>query len=156
DSCLHLSRHVRVVEFVGAANQFGWLKLQELATERMTVTGREIGERHFVRASDLGVEMMHLAGESIRRQPFDHGLCIKECAVNSLRRGAQDAVESNRVCIACRHLLSLLNPVGATLRGRRSVPIMRVKRSARDGYGGPPRWVSTACDCADDVQRFSS
>ena len=30
----------------------------------------EIGERHLERAADLGVQMMHLAGEAMRRQPL--------------------------------------------------------------------------------------
>ena len=38
----------------------------------MAFAGGEIRERHFVGAADFGVQLVDLAGESVRRKPFGH------------------------------------------------------------------------------------
>src|SRR3546814_4450592 len=59
----------------------------------MAVAGAEVAERHLEGAADLGVHVVHLAGEAIRRQPFGDGVGFEEGPVNAFGGGAQDAVE---------------------------------------------------------------
>src|SRR6185369_4530872 len=107
DRGLNHPRHVWVVEFVGVANTFVWLQLEKFTAKGMTLTGREVCERHFVSASDFGIEMINLAGESIWRKPFRHGARIDEGAVNSLRFGPEHSMKSDGVGIVCGHVFPL-------------------------------------------------
>jgi len=81
-----------------------WGELEVAAAERMALASGEIGEGHFKGAADLRIEVVHLAGESIRRQPFDHGVCIEERTIDALGRGAKNTVESDGMGIRCRHI----------------------------------------------------
>src|SRR6185369_6961901 len=71
----------------------------------MAITGTEICERHLVSAADFGLEVMDLACESIRRQPFAHCRWIKKRSVNSLGRCLQYSMKPYSVCIT--HIFSL-------------------------------------------------
>jgi hypothetical protein len=55
-----------------------WHQLEILTTEGVTAAGGEIRERYPVGATDFGVHVMHLAGESIRRKPFGHRIRVEE------------------------------------------------------------------------------
>jgi hypothetical protein len=50
-------------------------------------------------AADPGVELVHLAGEAVRRQPFGDGVGVEEGAVDALGWGVQDAVEADGVVV---------------------------------------------------------
>jgi hypothetical protein len=69
----------------------------------MALAGAEIREGHPVAAADFPVCLMNLAGESIRRKPFDHGVRIQERAIDPLRLCAEHSVESNGVGVAGGH-----------------------------------------------------
>jgi hypothetical protein len=95
DRRLHLAGEVRVVEGVGVANALVRHQLEVRAAERVGLPVAEVGERHPVRAADLGVQLVHLAGEAVRRQPLDHGVGVEEGAIDALCRCAQDALEAD-------------------------------------------------------------
>ena len=65
----------------------------------MALAGGEIGERHFVRAADVGVHLMDLAGESVRRKPFGHRVRIEERTIDFLGVARSTAVKSDRVVL---------------------------------------------------------
>lgn len=94
---LHYPRQVRIVKAVRVADALRWNQLEILTTEGMAFAGGEVGERHFEAAADLGLQVVNLAGESIGREPFSHGVRIQERPIDSFWLGAQDAVESDRV-----------------------------------------------------------
>jgi hypothetical protein len=58
---LHFSGQIRVVEFVSVADAFVWRSLNILATERVTLLGGEVRERHPVSAADFCLDVMNLA-----------------------------------------------------------------------------------------------
>src|SRR5262245_38961285 len=64
----------------------------------MTFAGAEVRERHLVGAADLGIHVVHLPGESVRRKPFAHGVGVKKGPIYLLGRCAEDAMKSDRVC----------------------------------------------------------
>jgi hypothetical protein len=92
----HLARQVRIVEGARVAQALVRHQLEVLAAERVAVAVREIGERHAPGAVDLGVHLVHLAGETVGRQPLGHRLGIEEGAVEPLGAGAQHAVQAGR------------------------------------------------------------
>src|SRR3546814_10250309 len=59
----------------------------------MAVAGAEVTERHFEGAAHLRVHVVHLAGESVRRQTFGDGVGFEKGPVDTFGAGAQDAVE---------------------------------------------------------------
>jgi NAD(P)-dependent dehydrogenase (short-subunit alcohol dehydrogenase family) len=63
----------------------------------------EIGEGHLERATDLGIQVMNLAGEAMRRQPFGHGIRIEKRTINPLRLGAEHTVKPNGVSFVFAH-----------------------------------------------------
>jgi hypothetical protein len=91
----HHARQVGIVEAVGMPDALERHQLQVLATEGMRVAGGEVGEGHPVAAADARIEVLHLAGEAVRRQPLGHRVGIEEGAVDALGRRAQDAVQGD-------------------------------------------------------------
>src|SRR6266446_3241818 len=90
----------------------------------MALARREIRERHSVSATDFGVHLVNLAGESVRWKPLGHRVGIEERAINSLQCGAEHAVKSNR--IGCHNVVSLVHGSSAISRtGRTSMHPMR-------------------------------
>jgi hypothetical protein len=73
------------------------------SAERVALAGGEISERHLVAAGDFGVQVMNLAGESIRRKPLGHCVRIEERPINSLRRCPKHSVKSDGVYFICWH-----------------------------------------------------
>ena len=71
----------------------------------MAIAGGEIGEGHFVAATDFGVQVMHFAGESVRREPLGHGVGIEDRAIDPFRWGAEHSVKSNGIGIVGCHKL---------------------------------------------------
>jgi hypothetical protein len=63
----------------------------------------EVGERHLVPSAYLWIQMVNLAREAVRRQPFDHRVRVKKRSVNPVGRRAKDSMKTNRV----RHRLLL-------------------------------------------------
>jgi hypothetical protein len=61
----------------------------------VTLAGREVGERHFEGAADLGVQVMDLGGESVRWKPLGHGIGVEECAIHFFGRRTKDPVQTN-------------------------------------------------------------
>jgi len=62
------------------------------------MAGREVRERHLIGPADPGVDMVDLAGESMRRQPFHHGVGIEKGPIDPFRRRTKDTMESDGVC----------------------------------------------------------
>src|SRR6185295_2934803 len=106
DRGLHLSGQVRVVELVRVANAFVGHELQELATERMAMPCGEVREGHLVRTADLGLDVLDLACEAVRRQPLCHGIGIEERSIDPLRWCTKYPVKLDGVLGHC--LFSLL------------------------------------------------
>jgi hypothetical protein len=73
------------------------------SAEGVTLAGSEIGERHLVSAADFRIQMMNLAGESVRWKPLCHCVRVQERPINFLRRGPEHPVETDRVCGVCCH-----------------------------------------------------
>src|SRR5450755_4127850 len=63
----------------------------------MTRAGREVSERHLKGAADFRLQVVHFAGESVRRKPFGPGIRIQECPVDLLGRGTDDTMKSDGV-----------------------------------------------------------
>ena len=69
---LHFPRQVRIIELVRIANPFEWHQFTIFAAKGVTVAGREVRERHFVGAANPGIQVVHLAGKAVRREPLGH------------------------------------------------------------------------------------
>ncbi len=95
---LHFAGQIWVVKFVGVADAFVWRQLAIFSTKGMTRPSGEVGERHFEGAADFRLQMVHLAGESVRRKPFDLGIRIEKRPVDLLGRGADDTMKPDGVC----------------------------------------------------------
>src|SRR5262245_43305818 len=65
----HLTRKIRVVELVAVAQALSRDELEIRAAEGIPVAGREVAERHPELAAQLGIELIDLAREAVRRQP---------------------------------------------------------------------------------------
>jgi hypothetical protein len=91
------SRQVWVVKFVGVTDAAMRRQLAIFSTEGMSRAGAEVGERHFEGAADSCLQVVHLAGESVRRKPFGLGIRIKESPVDLLGRRADDTMKSDGV-----------------------------------------------------------
>ena len=63
-----------------------WHELKVLSPKGMTLAGREVRKRHLMRPADLGIQVVNLSSESIRRKPFAHSVGIQECPIYSLGR----------------------------------------------------------------------
>ncbi len=92
-----LAGKIGILEAVGMDDALVGNQFEIGATERVAAAGGEIGETHPVGAAHLRIEMMDLPRESIRRQPLDLGVGIKEGAVDPVGRRAQHAVEADGV-----------------------------------------------------------
>jgi hypothetical protein len=57
----------------------------------------EIGERHLVRAADLGVHVVNFGRESVRWKPPGHSVHVKERSVDFFGRRAEHPVKLDRV-----------------------------------------------------------
>ena len=95
DRHVHLAGQIRVVELVRVADPFVRHQLDVLPAEGVAAARREVRERHLVGATEAGVHVMHLAGESVGRQPLDHRVRIEEGAIDPLGRSPQDAVKAD-------------------------------------------------------------
>jgi hypothetical protein len=60
--------------------------------------GCEIRERHLVGATDLGIQLVNLTGESIWRKPFGHRVGIEEGSIDSFRWRTKYAMKPDGVC----------------------------------------------------------
>ena len=69
---------VRIVEPVRVANAFVRHQFEIFSAERVTAAGAEIRERHLVGATDFRVQVVNLAGESVRRKPLGHRVRVEE------------------------------------------------------------------------------
>ena len=63
----------------------------------MALASGEIAEGHPEAAADFRVEVVHGAGKAVGRQPFRHGVCLDEGAIDLIGLRCQDAVQSNGV-----------------------------------------------------------
>src|SRR5207253_1062557 len=93
---------IRVIEFVGVANPFVRSQFNVRPAEGMTLARREIRERHFVSAANLGVNLVHLSGESVWRKPFGHRVRIEKGLVNFFGCRSVNAVVSSRLLASRR------------------------------------------------------
>src|SRR6185437_8428488 len=113
-----LTWKARIVEPVGVAQALMRDELEIFSTERVTLSVGEIAKRHAMGAADPGLELMHGAGEAIRRQPLGHGVGLDEGAVDFLRLRGQDSMESHGI----RHDRISSYSVGSGLAGPASWP----------------------------------
>src|SRR5262249_28874110 len=67
---LHFPGKVRILERVRMANAFVGHQLEISSAERVALAGREVREGHPVCPADLGIDVMNLASEAVRRKPF--------------------------------------------------------------------------------------
>src|SRR6185437_365853 len=93
----HLARQVGVFEAIVVADALARHEFPVGAAEAVAIAAGEVAERHPVAAADPGVELVHLAGEAVRRQPLGDRVGVEEGAVDPLGRGAQHAVETEGV-----------------------------------------------------------
>jgi hypothetical protein len=63
----------------------------------MALARREIRERRLVRAANFRVHAMNLAGESVWRKPFSHGVGIQEGPIDFLRCRAEYPVKADGI-----------------------------------------------------------
>jgi hypothetical protein len=75
----------------------------------VTFPGGEIGKRHFEGAANLRLQSIHLAGESVWRQPFCRGVGVEEGAIDALRGRAKYSMELNGVGLRSSHALILFS-----------------------------------------------
>ena len=108
---------VGIVELVGVDEPLTRDEPQVLAAERVAVAGGEVAERHAVPAADLGVELVHGAGEAIRRQPTRDGIGFQKALIDLLRRRRQ--TRCRRTVLGMTVLFSLVqSPLLASSRAR--------------------------------------
>src|SRR5262245_13681610 len=97
DRHAYFSRQVWIVEGVRVANPFMWHEFEVLAAKGVALARGEIGKGHLERATNSGIHMMHLARKSIWRQPFRHGVRVKERPVNPFWCCTKHAMKSNSI-----------------------------------------------------------
>ena len=96
-NCLHFPRQIWVVELVCVANTLVWHQFKELPAEREALAGGEVSEGHLVGAANSSINMVYLAGVTVRRKPFGHGVGINERPINSLWFGSEYPVKTDGV-----------------------------------------------------------
>ncbi|VTZ65136.1 conserved hypothetical protein [Sinorhizobium medicae] len=94
---LHLAGQVGVVEFVRVAQTFAGDEFDIFTAKGVAFTRREVPEGHFEGAAGFWLQMMHGAGKAIRRKPFRERVGFEERAIEFLRAGGQNAVQSYSV-----------------------------------------------------------
>src|SRR5262245_61405870 len=94
----HFSWQIRIVELVRVANAFVRCQLAIGSTKGVALARAEVRERYLVRAADLGVHVVNLAGESVRRQPFGHRARIQERSINPLGRRTEYTMKLDCAC----------------------------------------------------------
>src|SRR3546814_16571408 len=62
------------------------------------MAGCKVGKRHFVCAANARIQLVHLAGVAVGRKPLGHGIGIKECTINALWSGPDNAMQANGIC----------------------------------------------------------
>lgn len=67
------------------------------AAEGVTQPRGEIAERQSETAARLGIQVMDGTGEAIRQQPFRQRVGFEERAVNLLRGGGEDTMQTDGV-----------------------------------------------------------
>src|SRR5690606_7600786 len=93
----------------GVSNPLVWHQLQILTTEGVALAGGEVRERHPVGTAYPGIQLVHLAGEPIGRQPLDHRVRIQECPIDPFGRSPEDTVKTDGArhgLLSCRWLAS--------------------------------------------------
>src|ERR1700730_10103921 len=63
----------------------------------MTISRGKVRKRHFIGATNFGINMVDLASETIWRKPFSHRVGIKKRSIASLRGCPQHAMKPNCV-----------------------------------------------------------
>src|ERR1041384_2757004 len=96
------------------SNALVWDEFEELTAERVAMPGRQVREGHFVGPADLGLDLVDLAGESMRRHPLGHRIAIEERSVNPLGWGTKYAVKFDGVFSHGALLLVVRAAVAAT------------------------------------------
>src|SRR5688500_1299738 len=71
----------------------------------MAVSRRQAREGHLVGTADLGLDLVDLAREAVRRQPFGHRVGIEERSVDPLRWCTKYPVKLDGVLSHCSFLL---------------------------------------------------
>jgi hypothetical protein len=66
----------------------------KFTAEGMAFTRGEVAERHFERAADCRLHVMHGAGKAVGRKPLGERVRLDECAIDLLRASCQDAVQA--------------------------------------------------------------
>lgn len=61
------------------------------------MAGSEVRERHPEGATDLAVEMVDFAGESVWWKPFAHGVGVEKRAIHFFRSRTKDAVKADGI-----------------------------------------------------------
>ena len=89
------SGQIRIVKLVRVAKALVRHQFDIFPAEGVTLAGREVCERHLVCAANLGVQVVDLAREAVRRDPLAQGIGLEECAINFLRRRTKDAVKAD-------------------------------------------------------------
>ena len=74
------------------------------AFEGMALPGPEVRKGHVASSSDLGVYLVHLSGESMRRKPLDHRVRIDKRLIKLLRGRLKNAVKLDRTSWTCLSL----------------------------------------------------
>ena len=85
-------------ETVRIDNPFEWHQLTILAAKRMTVACCEVRERHLVGATNCGIHVVNLAGETMWWKPLGHCVGVQERSVHTLGFCAKHAVKSDGSC----------------------------------------------------------
>lgn len=93
----HHTRQVGIIESVRVADARMRHQFQIFTAEAVAVAAAEMGEGHAECAADPRLEVMHRAGEAIRRQPFGQAVSIGEGLVEAFGWGAEDAVKFDGV-----------------------------------------------------------
>jgi hypothetical protein len=160
DRRLHFARQVRVVKFIRVANAFVRPQLHVCSAEGVALARGEIRKGHSVSAVDLGVHLVHLAGESVWRKPFGQGVGIKKCPINFLRRRTEHTVKSNRVCVLCwdkfRYVLILLLRWCDRDHPADAEPVFEHAESRRPkGFRQRHCYLTAVAQCVERAVRFS-
>src|SRR5512146_93374 len=94
---LNIAGQVGIIELVRVTQALVGNELDIFAAKRMALARREISKRHFERAADAWLEMMHGAGKAIGRKPFRECVRLEKRAIDLLRPGCEDAMQAHGV-----------------------------------------------------------
>jgi hypothetical protein len=80
--------------------ELGWVEGQNITIDPRFAEGRSD------RLSDLAVELVDFAGESVGWKPLGHRVGVEERSINSLRFCAQHSMKSDGVCVVWHSLFA--------------------------------------------------